>query len=82
MFLVQKWPFFQLFFLGIIRQENDFYDITERKNAFQGNKNKKFKKSRMAIFPKGTTHGLCPKMAFFSIFFLGNIDKENVFTIS
>ena len=40
--LVQKWPFFQLFFLGNIGQENVFYDILERKNAFLSYKNKKF----------------------------------------
>ena len=39
MVLVQKWPFFQLFFLGNIAQENVFYDILERKNAFLGYKN-------------------------------------------
>ena len=37
---------FQPFFLGNIAQENVFYDIVERKNAFLGNKNKKFKKSK------------------------------------
>ena len=42
---------FPIFFLGIIGQENIFYDIPERKEAFLGNKNKKFKKSKMAIFP-------------------------------
>ena len=46
MVLVQKWPFFQLFFLGNIGQENLFYDILERKNAFLGYTNKKFKKSK------------------------------------
>ena len=40
MVLVQKWPFFELFFLGNIGQENVFYDITEQKNAFQGYKKK------------------------------------------
>ena len=48
------WPkngHFSKFFLGIIGQENIFYDIPERKNAFLGKKNKKFKKSKMAIFP-------------------------------
>ena len=30
------------FFLSIIGQENVFYDILERKNAFVGYKNKKF----------------------------------------
>ena len=39
----QKWPFFQLFLLGKIGQENVFYDILERKNAFLAYKNKKFK---------------------------------------
>ena len=79
MFLVQKWPFFQIIFLGIIGQENVFYDIPEGKNAFVGNKNKKFKKSKMAIFPKGLTHGLCQKMAIFQLFLLGNIGQGNVF---
>ena len=69
MFLVQEWRFFQFLFLGISGQENVFYDIPERKNAFLGYKNKKFKKSKMAIFPKGLTHGLCPKMAIFTTFF-------------
>ena len=35
----------ELFFLGNIGQENVFYDVLERKNAFLGHKNKKFKKS-------------------------------------
>ena len=70
MFLVQKWPFFQFIFLGIIGQENVFYDIPEGKNDFLGYKNKKFKKSKMAIFPKGLTHGLCPKLAIFPTFFV------------
>ena len=46
MVLVQKWSFFQLFFLANIGQENVFYDILEQKNAFLGNKNKNFKKSK------------------------------------
>ena len=43
MVLVKNWPFFHLFCLGNIGQENVFYDILERKNAFLGYKNKKFK---------------------------------------
>ena len=46
MVLVQKWPFFQLFFFDNIGQENFVYDILERKNAFLGFKNKKFKQSK------------------------------------
>ena len=45
MVLVQKWPYFQLFFfLGNIGKENVFCDILERKNAFLGYKNNNFKK--------------------------------------
>ena len=38
--------FSYFFFLGNIGQENVFYDILERKNAFLGYKNKKSKKSK------------------------------------
>ena len=68
MVLVQKWPFFQLFFLGNLGPENVFYDILERKNAFLGQKNKKFKSLKNDIFPKGLTHGFDPKMAIFPTF--------------
>ena len=44
MAFVQKWPFFQLFFLGSKGQENVFYDIPKRKNDFLGLKKKKIKK--------------------------------------
>ena len=69
MVLIQNSPFFHLFILGNIGQENVFYDILEGKNAFLGYKNKKFKKSKMAIFPNGLTHGFCPKMTIFPTFF-------------
>ena len=46
MVLVKNWPFSIFFFLGNIGQENVFYDILERKNAFLGYKNNKFKKSK------------------------------------
>ena len=69
MFLVQKSPFFQIIFLGTIGQENVFYDIPEGKNAFLGYKNKKFKKSKMAIFSKGVNPWFVSKNADFSNFF-------------
>ena len=54
MVLVQKWPFFQLFFLVNIGQENVFYDILERKNALLGNKNKKLQKvEKLTFFQRG-----------------------------
>ena len=34
MVLVQKWPFFQLLFLGNIGQKNVLYDILELKKRF------------------------------------------------
>ena len=37
---------FSNFFIGNIDQENVLYDILERKNAFLGYKNTKFKKSK------------------------------------
>ena len=70
MFLVQKSPFFKIIFFGIIGQENVFYDIPEGKNGFLGYKNKRLKKSKIAIFPKGLTHGLCQKILIFPTFFV------------
>ena len=85
MVLVQKWPFFQLvtspfFFLANLGQENVFYDIRERKNAFLGYKNKKFKKSKNWHFFKGVNPWFGSKNShFWNFFFLGNIGQENVF---
>ena len=69
MVLVQKWPFFQLLFLGNIGQENVFYDILERKNALPAYKNKKFKIRKIDIFAKPLTDGFGPKIAIFPTFF-------------
>ena len=69
MVLVQKWPFLQLFFLGNIGQENVFYDILEQKNAFQGYKKKKFKKSKNWHFCKGVNPWFWSKNGHFSNFF-------------
>ena len=69
MALVQKFQFFQLFFLGNIDQENVFYDILERKNTFLGYKKRGSKSRKIDIFPKGLTHGLGKKMAIFSTYF-------------
>ena len=69
MVLVQKLPFFQLFFLGNIGQKNVFYDILERENAFLGYKNKKLKKWKNSQYFKGLTHGFSPKTTIFPTFF-------------
>ena len=69
---------FPTFFFGNIGQKNNLYDILERKNAFPGYKNKKFKKSKNWHFSKGLTHGFGPKMAIFPTFFFGIIGQENI----
>ena len=69
MVLVQKWPFFQVFLLGNIGQENVFYDILEGKNAFLGYKNTKSKSRKFKIFPEGLVHGFGQKLAIFPYFF-------------
>ena len=61
---------FPTFYLVNIVQEDVFYDILERKNAFQGYKKKRSPRSRkIDIFPKGLTHGFGRKMAIFPFFF-------------
>ena len=50
MVLVQKWPFFQLSFLGNIGQENVFYDILERENDFLGYKKPEVKNVEKLTF--------------------------------
>ena len=79
MVLVQKWPFFQLFFLGNVGLENVFYDILEQKKAFLGYKKKKFKQSKNWHFPKAPVV-LLQRWSFFQLlFFFGKIGQENVF---
>ena len=82
MLLIQKWPYFQLFLGGggNIDQQNVFYDIVERKNAFLGYKNNKFKKSKNWDFSKEVNLSFWSKNGhFFNYFFLGKIGQQNVF---
>ena len=66
MALVQKWPFFHVFFFGNMGKENVFYDILERKNVFLGYKNKKFKKAKNGpFFQRGKPMVLVKKWPFF-----------------
>ena len=68
--LCSKLPIFPSFiFLGIIGQENVFYDILERRNGFLGSKNSKLKSGKIEVFAKGLTHGFCLKLAIFPSFF-------------
>ena len=77
MVLVQKWPFFQLFFLGNIDEENVFDVILERKNAILGYKNEKLKKSKNWHFGNGVNPWFWSKNGHFcNFFFLSNIGKK------
>ena len=85
---VKNWRFFHLFILGKIGQENVFYDILERKNAFLDYKNIKLKKGKNWDFSyrknwdffKGVSQWfLSKKWQFFHLFILGKIGQEKVF---
>ena len=67
-FWTKNGHFSNLFVLGNIGEENVFYDILERKNAFVGYKNRKFQSRKIDVFAKGLTHGFGPKMAIFPTF--------------
>ena len=72
--------FSNFFFFSNICQESVFYDILERKNAFLGYQNKRFKKLKNSHFSIGVNPWFWSKKGHFSnFFFLDNIDQENVF---
>ena len=63
-----KRAIFPTFFLGNIGQGNVFYDILERKNAFLGYKNNKFKKSKNGHFSDCFFQSIQAKKMSFTIF--------------
>ena len=69
MVLFQKWPFFQLFFLGNLFHENVFNDNLERENAFLGYKKQVQKHEKVTFSLKVLTHGFGQKMTIFPTFF-------------
>ena len=72
--------FSKFFFWGNIGQENLFYDILKRKNAFLGYKNKKFKNSKEWHFSQGDNPWFWSKNRLFSNFYFSvNTGQENVF---
>ena len=68
MVFVKNWPVFDRFILGTISQENVFYDILEKENAFLGFKNKKCKMSRNWDISKGGTPWFWSKIGHFIVF--------------
>ena len=69
MVLVQNWPFFHVFILGNMGQENVFYDILKGKNDCLGYKNETFKRLKREILPNGLDICFCPKLAIFPSFY-------------
>ena len=68
---------FIFFFLGNIGQEDLFYGILERNNAFLDYKNKTFLKSINCHYSRGVNPCFWSKNChFFNFFFLGNIGQE------
>ena len=76
-----KIGYFSIFpFLGNLGQENVFYDIVERKNAFLAIKSQVLKKTNNWYVFKGVSRWFWSKIGHFSIFFfLRNLGQENVF---
>ena len=65
----QKMAIFLVFFLGNIGQENVFYEILKRQNAFLAYENKRFIKSNNRDFSKGVNPRFWSKNGHFSCFF-------------
>ena len=67
------------FFQAIQVRKMFFYDILERKNAFLGYKNKKFKKSKNGHFSKGVNRWFWSKMAIFPTCFFKAIQARKLY---
>ena len=83
MVLVKNWPFFHFYILGLISQENLFYNILEKKNAFLSYKKQEVQKFlKIAIFSNGLAHGFSLLLAIFPFFFFQTLQASNMrFTI-
>ena len=57
MVLVQKWPFFQLFFLAVQARKMFLTKFQNEKTPFQAIRRRSSKSRKIDIFPKGLTHG-------------------------
>ena len=81
MVLVQKWPFFQLFFLRNIDQKNVFSDMIERKNEFVRYKSEKLKKSKNRYFSSGVNLWFWSKNGHFCNFFFFPIQTRKMYSM-
>ena len=77
--MVQKWPFFQLFFVRRYRPGKCLLQYSRRKKRFSRLWKKEFKKSKNWHFSKEINPSFWSKNGHFPTFFLGNIGQKNVF---
>ena len=75
-----KLAIFPTFFFQTIYARKMSFTIFQIKTPrFQSIKTRSSKSRNTDIFSKGITHGFCPKLTLFQLFFLGNMGQENVF---
>ena len=80
MILIQKWPFFKLFFLQLIKARKMSFTIFQNeKTPFQAIKTRRSNSRKIEVFPKGLTHGFCPKMAIFPTFSIQAIQARKMY---
>ena len=77
--LVQKWPFFQLFFQAIQARKMCFMIFYNQKTPFQAKKKQRGRKSKKKChFSKGVNPRFSPKMAIFPTFFFKAIQARKM----
>ena len=69
---------FSIFFFRQYTPGKCLLRYSRAKKAFLGYKNKKFKKSKNCIFPKGLTQGIDPKMPIIPTFFFQAIQARKI----
>ena len=80
MVLVQKGPFFQLFFFRQYRPGKFLLRYSRtKKMLFKAIKTRSSKSRKIDTFLKGLTHGFGRKMGIILTFFLVNIGQDNAF---
>ena len=82
MVLVQKQPFFQLFFQAKQARKMSFMIFQNAKTPFQALKTRTSESRKTDIFAKGLTHGFSRKMAIFpNVFFSAKQARKTCFMI-
>ena len=72
MVLVQKWPFFQIFFFQAIQaRKMSFMIFQNEKTSFQAIKTRSPKSRKIDSFPKGLANSFGLKVAIFPVFYFG-----------